>query len=178
MAPVGSSYLGVSRSGTSRAGTEAGASVVWLRGEHDISTTAALSDTIARAIALDDRAVVIDLSGVQFISAATVGVLIRTREFLSGRSRPLTLRCPAKCVRKVFEACGLSDLLDPESADEMGAGESGAALGTWVAVPSTDRIDAYVDSPLPTPIRLSDLLPDRHERSKRSEKSVVGPEGG
>ena len=33
---------------------DADRTVVWLRGEHDVSTVAALSQTMARAIALDD----------------------------------------------------------------------------------------------------------------------------
>jgi anti-anti-sigma factor len=51
--------------------------VVWLRGEHDVSTVSALSQTMARAIALDDGDLVVDLSGVQFMDAATVGVIVR-----------------------------------------------------------------------------------------------------
>ena len=56
--------------------------VVWLRGEHDLSTVDSLSEIMARAIALDDADVVVDLSDVVFMSAATVGVIIRAREFL------------------------------------------------------------------------------------------------
>ena len=36
-----------------------------------------LSQTVARAIALDDDDLVIDLSGVEFMGAATIGVLVR-----------------------------------------------------------------------------------------------------
>ena len=158
MLPVGSSFLSVSRSGTSRAGPEAGASVVWLRGEHDISTVAALSATIARAIALDEPEVVIDLSGVQLLSAATVGVLVRTRELLRRRSRSLRLRGPSTRVRRVFESCGLSDLLDPEAPEEKGAMEPAGALASWVAVPSTRRTDrnAAPSAPAPAPVLTSE----------------------
>ena len=45
--------------------------VVCLDGEHDIATLPFLTDTLATAIFADDTDVVIDLSGVTFISAAT-----------------------------------------------------------------------------------------------------------
>ena len=72
--------------------------VVWLRGEHDVSTVAALSQTMARAIALDDGDLVVDLSGVDFMDAATVGVIVRARDFLELQSRSLTLRAPSTCA--------------------------------------------------------------------------------
>ena len=62
---------------------DAARTVVWLRGEHDVSTVAALSETLARAIALDDADLVVDLSDVQFMGAATVGVIVRARELLA-----------------------------------------------------------------------------------------------
>ena len=52
--------------------------IVCLRGEYDMSTTSALAALLAAAIACDGTEVVIDLSGVDFMDAATVGVLART----------------------------------------------------------------------------------------------------
>lgn len=69
-----------SRRPASFAGRDADRTVVWLRGEHDTSTVAALSETMARAMALDDSDLVLDLSEVQFMSAATVGVISPTIE--------------------------------------------------------------------------------------------------
>lgn len=37
---------------------------------------------MARAVALDDSDLVVDLSDVQFMDAATINVLLRSREFL------------------------------------------------------------------------------------------------
>jgi anti-anti-sigma factor len=71
-----------------------------------------LSLTIARAIAHDEGPLVIDLSEVQFMSAATVRVIVRTQEFLRARSRTLTLRSPSSCVQRVFDICGLGDAFD------------------------------------------------------------------
>jgi anti-anti-sigma factor len=80
-----------------------------LRGEHDVSTVTALSETLARAIAADHADLVVDLSGVQFMDAATVGVIVRAREFLGARSRCLTLRSPSRCASRVLHLCGVDD---------------------------------------------------------------------
>jgi anti-anti-sigma factor len=132
------SSMSVSRGGVvASEGLETERAVVWLRGEHDISTVAPLAETMARAVALDDRDVVFDLSGVQFMDAATVGVIIRAREFLRLRSRSLRLRSPSTRTRCVFDLCGLADLLDPRPVDTTGTAR---ALGTWVAVPAAARV--------------------------------------
>lgn len=94
---------------------DADRTVVWLRGEHDASTVAALWDTIGQAIALDDADVVLDLSGVEFMGSATVGVIIRARESL--RPRALTLRSPSRCAQRVLDLYGLGDLLDERPMD-------------------------------------------------------------
>jgi anti-sigma B factor antagonist len=88
--------------------------VVWLRGEHDVSTVSALSQTMARAIALDDGDLVVDLSGVQFMDAATVGVIVRARDFLALQSRSLVLHAPSACAARVLDLCALADLLEPK----------------------------------------------------------------
>jgi anti-anti-sigma factor len=101
--------------------------VVWLRGEYDISTVNSLSQTIARAIAFDGSHLVIDLSGVQFMDAATIGVIIRARNELQAQFRSLTLRDPTRFARRVLELCGLTNLLDPLSVDSGTAGSPRAS---------------------------------------------------
>ncbi len=111
MVAVGSAFLTVTECGTP-AGPGVGGSVVWLRGEHDSFTMAAVSDTIARAIALDGPAIVIDVSEVEFMSTAIVGVIVRASTRLRRQSRALTLRAPSSCVLRAFDSCGCADLLD------------------------------------------------------------------
>jgi anti-anti-sigma factor len=153
VAPIDISSVPVSRPHvTALAGRNPDGSVVWLRGEHDVSTVAALSEILARAIALDDGDVVVDLSEVQFMGAATVGVIIRAREFLRLRSRLLVLRSPSECVRRILDVCGHADLLDPRIADAMPVTGPAGALGTWVVVPATDRIDRRADASAPKPV--------------------------
>jgi len=126
---------------------EADRTIIGLRGEHDASTVASVSDALARAIAVDDTDLVLDLSEVAFIGAATIGVIVRTREFLRPRARSLTLRAPSAVARRVLEICGLTDLVDV-AASTQPTGPA-VALRTWVAVPAADR-EPLTD---PVPVR-------------------------
>jgi anti-anti-sigma factor len=160
VAPIDISSVTASRPPvTAFAGRNPDRTVVWLRGEHDVSTVAALSEIMARAIALDDADVVVDLSDVQFMGAATVGVIIRAREFLRLRSRTLVLRSPSECARRILDVCGHADLLDPRPVDATPLTGTAGALGTWVVVPASDRIDRRADDPAPKPRSAPDPVP-------------------
>jgi stage II sporulation protein AA (anti-sigma F factor antagonist) len=121
-----------------------------MRGEHDISTVPVLSSAMARAMSLDESDVVVDLSDVEFMDASTIGVILRTREFLRPRSRAVFLRAPSPSARRILNVSGLADVFDPP-ADPPGA------LATWVAVPVADRPDRpdrpdrRDDTPAPAP---------------------------
>ena len=105
-----------------------GLSVVWLRGEHDIVTVSKLARTLAWAVALDDADVVVDLSGVRFMGAETVGAIVAARTLLV-QSRSLTLRSPRR-GRRVIELFGLSGLVDPPTvAPSSGGSECGGLAG-------------------------------------------------
>jgi anti-anti-sigma factor len=125
--------------------------VVRLRGEHDASSVDALSQIVARAMALDDVNVFVDLSEVEFMSAATVGVILRARGFLGLRARSLTLRFPSSCARRVLEMCWLGDLLMTGPVDAALVSTTRGGLGTCVAAPATDRGDRDSHAPKPTP---------------------------
>jgi len=192
VAPIDISSVTVSRPHvTPFAGRNPDRTVVWLRGEHDVSTVAALSEVMARAIALDDADVVVDLSEVQFMGAATVGVIIRARQFLRLRSRSLVLRSPSECARRILDVCGHSDLLlDPRITDATPLTGPAGALGTWVVVPATDRIDRRVDASAPQPSSAPDPVPvgrvsaatgvssaDAHHRADERAPNGVGGGG-
>ena len=91
----------------SRLPADADRGVIWLRGEHDVATVAALSMTIAGAMTRDDNDVVVDLSEVEFMDAATVSVIVRTRQVLHVQSRSLLLRAPSPCAARVLRICGI-----------------------------------------------------------------------
>ena len=118
MAPSeSSSEAGVRRRCTPFVRRTESRTVVWLSGEHDLSTVDALSQSLARAFALDDADVVLDLSGVQFMGAATIEVIVRAKDALDLRSRDLTLRSPSESAQRVVDLCGLADLVEASSAD-------------------------------------------------------------
>jgi anti-anti-sigma factor len=148
--------------GVAFVGRDADRVVVWLRGEHDISTVAALSETMARAFSLDDADVVVDLSGVEFMGTATVGVIVRARRFLRLLSRSLVVRSPSGCARRVLELCDSADLIESHPVDAPGVSGTAGALGTWVAVPAADRVDRRSDDAGPKPRSANDRV--RSER--------------
>jgi anti-anti-sigma factor len=126
-------------------------SVVWLSGEHDFSTSAALAETLDRVVSGADGDVVIDLGGVEFMGAATVGVIVKLVR--SGRlgSRSLLVRSPSRSIYRILGLCGLGDALEPRPVDSSfsepcllghlyATGPAGA-LGTWVSVPVRERAE-------------------------------------
>jgi len=190
MAPTESLSVTVSRRRLLAFARSDGArTVVWLRGEHDVSTVAALSETMARAIARDDADLVVDLSDVQFMGAATVGVIARARELLALRSRSLTLRSPPRCARRILDLSGHSYLLDPRPVAATPIAGTTGALGTWVAVPATDRIDQRADasalqpSSAPGPVPVARVIAakvssvDAHHRPEEPTTDVAGRGG-
>lgn len=94
--------------------------VVWLEGEHDIATVFGLADALEKATSSSDADVIVDLSGVTFIGAATVGVLLRGLDALRRQSRSLTLREPSRCATRVIEVFGLSGLVEAGSTEPVG----------------------------------------------------------
>jgi anti-anti-sigma factor len=141
MAPVSFLSVTVSRRGLMGFGRRGPPEVVvCLRGEHDLSTVAESSVTVARAITLGEGDLVVDLSRVVFMDASTVGVILGARELLRVRSRSLVVRSPSTCARRVLELCDLGHLVAPSRAGASMAGAA-AALGTWVTVPAIDGID-------------------------------------
>jgi anti-sigma B factor antagonist len=86
--------------------------VVVIRGEHDITTVDLLTETMGQAMALDDVDLVIDLSGVEFMDASTVGTLVGARNLLRARARALTLAVPSIPARRILELCDLADLIE------------------------------------------------------------------
>ena len=88
--------------------------VLWLEGEHDMATVAVMSDVLAAAIASDDADVIVDLSGVTFIGAATFGALIVGRNLLAQQSRRMTVRSPSAYAQRLLELFELTDLVESE----------------------------------------------------------------
>jgi anti-anti-sigma factor len=107
--PLDSSYA----RDTSYAALAADHVVVWVGGEQDVSTVTALSEALARAIAIDQAEVIVDLRAVTFMDAATAGAIVGANELLRARWRDLTVRSPSRSAARLLELCGLTDLLAP-----------------------------------------------------------------
>lgn len=93
---------------------EGGRTVLWLAGEHDISTRFVVSDSLETAFCANDADVIVDLSGVKFLGAATVDEFVRARNTLRGQSRNLTLRSPSRTTLRLLAVMGLTNLLEPD----------------------------------------------------------------
>lgn len=91
---------------------EGDCTVIWLDGEHDIATLPDLTDTLAKAISVNDGDLTVDLSGTTFLSMATVGELVAARTFLRQHGRELTVRSPSPRAMRVLELCGLAVLFN------------------------------------------------------------------
>jgi anti-anti-sigma factor len=143
MVPNVSPSVSVSRRGSAHPGGHALRTVVWVRGEQDIATRVHLSVTIAQAARFDDADIVVDLSGVTFMDASTIGALVVARNRLSARSRSLCVRAPSPRARRVIDLCGLEGMIDEHPAPAQPP--VATALGSWVDVPARDR------DPLSTP---------------------------
>jgi anti-anti-sigma factor len=92
--------------------------VVALTGELDAAALNALLRTFDDAIAQDDCNVVVDLAGVEFIGAAWIGTLVRSRARLQTQDRDLRLRAPSRVVHRMLDLCGLSYMVEPSAGGE------------------------------------------------------------
>lgn len=126
------SEIGDGAAGTASIATDAGGTVVSLFGDHDISTVPHLSGVLAQVFGDEIADVVIDLSGVRFMDASTIGVILRGKRLLTAESRTLTLRAPSSVASRLLELCRLSDLVD---APPSGAPLVPGALASWIGVP-------------------------------------------
>lgn len=88
--------------------------VVRVHGDFDISNVHELCELLARAAALDDRDLVVDLGEVGFVDASTIRALLECRDTLRQRSRSFTVRTSGRTAR-LFELLGLHGLLERAS---------------------------------------------------------------
>ena len=79
-----------------------------VRGQVDLATAPALEERLDAGIRESSGALVLDLSGVEFIDSTGLRVLLRARGLLGREDRALVVICPYGAVRRVFELSGLS----------------------------------------------------------------------
>jgi len=88
------------------------ATLVGLRGEADFATLPVFVNVLARVIAEDHGAVVIDLTEASFIDTAIVRTIGRAAGLLRERDRELTVRSPSRLAGRVLALFGLLHLVE------------------------------------------------------------------
>jgi anti-anti-sigma factor len=117
--------------------------VVWLWGEHDLSTVDAVSSALREAAAVADRVVVVDLDAVTFMDASILGQLVHSQQILAAHGDRLCVRSPHRMQRRVLEICGLADLIEAErSVGTVPDHPAQTALETWIEVPAAAPLPA------------------------------------
>lgn len=89
-----------------------GGAVVWLSGEHDLTTRRQLCEVLAFEFSVDHSDVIVDLSDVTFMDCSTVGVLIGGKEWMAAQQRWMSVRAPSRCALRLLDLSGLNRLLD------------------------------------------------------------------
>lgn len=96
-----------------RGGT-ADAPVLAIRGEVDVSTSAALRDELYGIVDTGARRVVVDCSEMDFIDSSGLGVLVGALKRVREKDGEIVLRSLNPSARKVFEITGLTKLFTIE----------------------------------------------------------------
>jgi anti-sigma B factor antagonist len=86
-----------------------GVPVVVVAGDLDMATAGDMSQQLAEVVGAGTD-VVVDLSGLEFIDSTGLNALIAARRASEGRGGTLTLRRPARCVRRVLGITGLDQV--------------------------------------------------------------------
>ncbi len=87
MAQSDVSPVSIFRRGPPRMGAAGEPPVMRMVGEYDVATVGASSAMRGSAVAFEGDALVVDLSEVSFMDAATTGVIVRADAFLGVRER-------------------------------------------------------------------------------------------
>lgn len=108
--------------------------VVRLWGEHDMASTAMITEAFVNAVDNSDADVLVDLTEVEFMDCSTLRALVSGRAMLTQRSRRLTVHVsPLAFAHRIFMLCGLGDMVETTTAARQP--DVATALETWVEVP-------------------------------------------
>ena len=96
-----------------RANDPTGDTVVWLGGEHDMSSVEQLVQAIATAAEAGRSDLVFDLSCVDFMDSTTIQQIMAAVTRLGEDGRRARIRDPSPVARHVLELCRLTHLVEP-----------------------------------------------------------------
>jgi anti-sigma B factor antagonist len=92
--------------------TDAGAHVIGLRGEIHLTTAPRLADHLTDAIEIGKTAIVVDMSGVEFIDSTGLSVLLNGLRLAGQRKGRLALVCTNPTVLRLFQITNLDSTFD------------------------------------------------------------------
>jgi len=91
---------------------EGGAHVVALHGEIHVTTAPRLAEHLTSAIERGKTAIVLDMSGVEFIDSTGLSVLLNVLRLTGQRQGRLALVCTNPTVLRLFQITGLEGTFD------------------------------------------------------------------
>ena len=92
--------------------SEGGAHVINVRGEIHMSTAPGLQRGLTEAIERGSKAIVLDLSGVEFIDSTGLSVLLNGLRQINAQQGRLALVCANPTVLRLFEITSLDQTFD------------------------------------------------------------------
>jgi anti-sigma B factor antagonist len=110
-----------------------GPALVALRGELDVAEAASVAAALA-AVAGRDRAVIVDLAGLEFIDSSGVAALVLVRAQARRAGGDLLLAAPQDQVTRVLTLTRLIDVFSVHASVEQAADSAGTRLAA-VPVP-------------------------------------------
>jgi anti-anti-sigma factor len=110
--------------------------VLQVSGEQDSSNVQTLVAACVSAGATEFCDLVIDLSDVTFMSAATVGAIAQVYDGLRTQSLSVVVESPSPCARRVLELSDMGYVIsEPPDPQLLAEHSATSALATWVEVP-------------------------------------------
>jgi anti-sigma B factor antagonist len=117
----------------------AGRGVVALRGDLDVAHAPGVASRLTTAVTIYGPWVVVDMTGLEYIGAAGLGVLVRVLKWARAKGGDLPLAAPHGGVRKILAATGLIGVFSvypslgqavrgTEEARRLAAGRGGSGL--------------------------------------------------
>lgn len=91
---------------------DAGAHVIALRGEIHVTTAPRFAEHLTAAIDSGKTAIVLDMTGVEFIDSTGLSVLLNGLRLINQRQGRLALVCTNPTVLRLFQITNLDDTFD------------------------------------------------------------------
>jgi anti-sigma B factor antagonist len=87
-------------------------SMISVRGEVDLHTAPKVQSAIERAAEGGSSAVVVDMSGIEFMDSTALSTFMRVKDALEKRDVSLRLATPSRAVDRIFDVTGFRDYFE------------------------------------------------------------------